>query len=190
MSRAIKSSKSGKRAPIHSGLQIRRYLVKCRRKPTGDNPPNKRSSLVLENSDWEDTVTDDSVTDTATPPSEMASVGVNSDAMNPTSTATNGDLCQMEERFHTKLTNSLTISTTENLKTIINTKLVEALNKMTQRMAQRTLDYILWNPNSRTYSKVKNYYGRIWCIVIHQNPKMSDNIPHPSDSLDPLLILK
>ena len=52
MSRAIKSAKSGKRAPVHSGLQIRQYLVKHRRKATGDNPPNKRSSFALENSDW------------------------------------------------------------------------------------------------------------------------------------------
>ena len=135
MSRAIKSAKSGKRAPVHSGLSIRQYLVKRRRKATGDNPPNKRSSFALENSDWEDTATDDSVTDTATTSSEMASVGVNSNTMNPTSTAMNGNLCQMEECFHTKLTNSLTISITENLKTIINTKLDEALNKMTQSMA-------------------------------------------------------
>ena len=83
----------------------------------------------------EDTATDDSVTDTATTSSEIASVRVNSNTMNPTSTAMNGDLCQMEESFHTKLTNSLTISIRENLKTIINTKLDEALNKMTQSMA-------------------------------------------------------
>ena len=61
MSRAPKPSKNSKKAPGHSNFQIKHYLVKRRRKPTGDNPPNKkRSSIVLESPEWEDTITDNS----------------------------------------------------------------------------------------------------------------------------------
>ena len=49
---------------IQPRLQIKRYLVKCKRKPTGDSHhPNKRSSIALDGSDWEDITTDDSSSD-------------------------------------------------------------------------------------------------------------------------------
>ena len=49
---------------IQPGLQIKRYLVKCKRKPTGDSTqPNKRSSVVVDGSVWEDITTDDSSSD-------------------------------------------------------------------------------------------------------------------------------
>ena len=57
MSRVVKSKNNRKipMQPIQPGLQIKRYLVKCKRKPTGDSTrPNKRSSIVVDGSDWEE----------------------------------------------------------------------------------------------------------------------------------------
>ena len=66
MSRAVKPKNNRKipMQPIQPGLQIKRYLVKHKRKPTGDSThPNKRSSIVVDGSDWEDITTDDSSSD-------------------------------------------------------------------------------------------------------------------------------
>ena len=50
--------------PLQPRLQIKRYLVKCKRKPTGDSiRPNKRSTIVADGSDWEDITTDESSSD-------------------------------------------------------------------------------------------------------------------------------
>ena len=143
MSRAAKPSKSNKRIltqPIQPGLQIKRYLVKRKRKPTGDtHHPNKKSAIVLEASDWEDITMDDSSSDSVSqqsvsqqsqPSSKMSS----KDSMS-TIPAINAGLSEMEERLHTKLTTSLTLSITENLKSFIDSKLDEALNRMTDSMA-------------------------------------------------------
>ena len=66
MSRAVKSKNNRKipTQPLQPGLQIKRYLVKCKRKPTGDSiQPTKRSTIVADGSDWEDITTDDSCSD-------------------------------------------------------------------------------------------------------------------------------
>ena len=84
---------------IQPGLQIKRYLVKCKRKPTGDSiPPNKRSSIVVDGSDWEDITTDDSSSDSVSQlnqqPLKMSSKGGTTTATIPT---LNAGLSEMEE---------------------------------------------------------------------------------------------
>ena len=121
--------------PIQPGLQIKRYLVKCKRKPTGDSThPNKRSSMVVDSSDWEDITTDDSSSDSVSQlnqqPPKMLSKGGTS-----TIPTLNVGLNEMEEQLYTKLTSSLTANITENLRSFIDSKLDEALNKMIESMA-------------------------------------------------------
>ena len=85
--------------PIQPRLQIKRYLVKHKRKPTGDSTqPNKRSSVVVDGSDWEDITTDDSSSDSVSQlnqkPPKMSSKGGTSAI--PTATI-NAGLSEMEE---------------------------------------------------------------------------------------------
>ena len=101
MSRAVKpkNNKKTPTQPIQPGLQIKRYLVKCKRKPTGDSTqPNKRSSVVVDGSDWEDITTDDSSSDSVIQlnqqPPKMSSKG-GTPAI-PTTTI-NAGLSEMEE---------------------------------------------------------------------------------------------
>ena len=121
--------------PIQPGLQIKRYLVKHKRTPTGDSiRPNKRSSIVADGLEWEDITTDDSSSDSVSQlnqqPPKMSSKGGTS-----TIPTLNAGLNEMEERLYTKLTSSLTANITENLRSFIDSKLDEALNKMTESMA-------------------------------------------------------
>ena len=109
--------------------------MKRKRKPTGDSThPNKRSSIVVDRSDWEDITTDDGSSDSVSHLNQqlpkMSSKGGTSAI--PTF---NAGLSEMEERLHTKLTSSLTANITENLRSFIDSKLDEALNKMTESMA-------------------------------------------------------
>ena len=138
MSRAVKSSKNSRKTLtqlIQPGLQIKRYLVKRKRKPTGDNHHrNKRSSIALEGSDWEDITTDDSSSDSVSQQSQQ-SLKMTTKGDTIAIPAINAGLSEMEEGLHTKLTNSLMENITENLKSSIDSKLDKALNMMTQSMA-------------------------------------------------------
>ena len=132
MSRAVKSKgiKKISTQPLQLSLQIKKYLVKRKRKPTGDNiRPNKRSSIATDVSEWEDITTEDSSSDSAIQLSRQLPT------MSSKSGGTyNAELSEMEERLHTKLTKSLTANITENLRSFIDSKLDEALNKMTENM--------------------------------------------------------
>ena len=139
MSRAVKPKNNRKilTQPLQPGSQIKRYLVKRKRKPTGDSiQPNKRSTIVADGTDWEDITTDasssDSVSQLNQQPPKMSSKSGTTTSTIPT---LNAGLSEMEERLHTKLTSSLTANITENLRSFIDSKLDEALNKMTESMA-------------------------------------------------------
>ena len=123
--------------PLQPGSQIKRYLVKRKRKPTGNSiQPNKRSTIVADGTDWEDITTDDSSSDSVSQlnqqPPKMSSKSGTTTSTIPT---LNAGLSKMEEQLHTKLTSSLTANITENLRSFIDSKLDEALNKMTESMA-------------------------------------------------------
>ena len=94
MSRAPKPLKGCKKSSIHTNLQIKCYLVKHRRKPTGNNPPNRRRCATnVTDPDWEDTLRDDTDTEDTSRSINMASIGVNTDlAPEPTTAATSEDL--------------------------------------------------------------------------------------------------
>ena len=95
MSRAVKP-KNNRKIPtqlLQPGSQIKRYLVKHKRKPTGDSTrPNKRSSIAADSSDWEDVTTNDSSSDSVNQlnqqPPKMSSKG---------GTTLNAGLSEMEE---------------------------------------------------------------------------------------------
>ena len=86
--------------PTQPGLQIKRYLVKCKRKPTGDSHhPNKRSSIALDRSDWEDITTDDSSSDGVNQLNHQHPK-MSSQSVTTSIPTINDGLSEMEERLH------------------------------------------------------------------------------------------
>ena len=139
MSRVVKPKNNRKilMQPLQPGSQIKRYLVNCKKKPTGDNiRPNKRSTIVADGTGLEDITTNDSSSDSVTQlnqqPPKISSKGGTTTSTIP---ILNAGLSEMEERLNTKLTSSLTANITENLRSFIDLKLDEAFNKMTENMA-------------------------------------------------------
>ena len=195
MSRAVKPKNNRKipTQPIQPRLQIKRYLVKCKRKPTGDSTrPNKRSSIVVDGSDWEDITTDDSSSDSVShlnqqPPKMLSKGGT---ATIPT---LNTGLNEMEERLHTKLTSSLTANITENLRSFIDSKLDEALNKMTESMV-----YLVANDSSLQQQKEemvclkvdnKRLTAKVLTLEIEQNKLKTKLDRMEQKSLDHCLVI-
>ena len=180
--------------PIQPGLQIKRYLVKRKRKPTGDSThPIKRSSIVADGSDWEDITTDDSSSDSVShlnqqPPKMLSKGGT---ATIPT---LNAGLSEMEEKLHTKLTSSITANITENLRSFIDLKLDEALNKMTESMAS-----LVTNDSSLQQQKEemvclkadnKRLIAKVLMLEIEQNKLKTKLDRMEQKSLDHCLVIR
>ena len=197
MSRVVKPKNNRKilTQPLQHGSQIKKYLVKCKRKPTGDSiRPNKRSTIAADGTDWEDITTDDSNSDSVSQlnqqPPKMSSKGGTTTSTNPT---LNAGLSEMEEQLHTKLTSSLTTNITENLRSFIDSKLDEALNKMTESMASLVANDPSLQQQKQEMASLKadnkRLTAKVLTLEIEQNKLKSKLDQMEQKSLDHCLVI-